>query len=103
VRGLSGGEGFIDDHGAMIRATAALIATAAIAIIAPAPDASAVVVRHFANCTAMHRVYPHGVGRRGAHDHTSGTPVTNFFRNNALYNANSGSDRDHDGIACEQA
>jgi hypothetical protein len=38
-----------------------------------------------------------------APSHTSGTSVTNFFRNTALYNANSGSDRDHDGIACEQA
>ena len=87
----------------MIRTCVAVLTATAIAALAPAPDASAVVVRHFANCTAMHRVYPHGVGRRGAHDHTSGTPVTNFFRNNALYSANSGSDRDHDGIACENA
>jgi hypothetical protein len=49
----------------------------------------------------MHRVYPHGVGRRHAHDHTSGTPVRNFFRHNRLYAANTGSDRDGDHIACE--
>jgi hypothetical protein len=50
----------------------------------------------------MHHVYPHGVGRVHAHDHvTSGTPVTNFKRSNALYAANSGSDRDHDLVACE--
>ena len=24
--------------------------------------------------------YRHGVGKRFAHDHTSGTPVTNFYR-----------------------
>lgn len=85
--------------------TRALIAAAAVAAstLIPTTDASAVVVRTFANCTAMHRVYAHGVGRRYAHDHTSGTPVTNFFRNNAIYRANSGSDRDHDGIACEKA
>jgi len=34
----------------------------------------------FRNCTAMHTVYPNGVGRYGARDHTSGTPVTNFRR-----------------------
>jgi hypothetical protein len=87
----------------MIRVCAAILTATALAVLAPVSDASAVTARHFANCTAMHRVYPHGVGRRGAHDHTSGTPVTNFFRSNALYSANSGSDRDHDGIACEKA
>jgi hypothetical protein len=46
---------------------------------------------------------PHGVGKRGAHDHTSGRPVTNFFRNNRLYAANTSLDRDRDGIACEKA
>jgi hypothetical protein len=51
----------------------------------------------------MHKVYPHGVGKRGAHDHTSGRPVTNFFRNNRLYAANTSLDRDRDGIACEKA
>jgi hypothetical protein len=73
----------------------------ACALLVPATAANAVVIRHFANCTAMHKRYPHGVGRRYAHDHTSGTPVTNFFRNNALYLANSSMDRDHDRIACE--
>jgi hypothetical protein len=73
----------------------------AISTVAPVTNASAVVARTFANCTAMHRVYKHGVGRRHAHDHTSGTPVTNFYRNNALYYANRKSDRDGDGIACE--
>jgi hypothetical protein len=85
------------------RALSAIVgcAIAISATLIPVGDASAVVVRTFANCTAMHRVYKHGVGRRYAHDHTSGTPVTNFYRNNALYYANRGSDRDHDGIACE--
>ena len=86
----------------LTRALIVVVAVAASTVI-PMTDASAVPIRTFANCTAMHRVYAHGVGRRYAHDHTSGTPVTNFFRNNALYSANSGSDRDHDGIACEKA
>jgi hypothetical protein len=63
--------------------------------VQPAPN------KTLANCTAMHRVYKHGVGRLHARDHTSGTPVTTFYRNNALYNANARSDRDKDGIACE--
>ena len=86
------------------RAASTVLGLAIIAISAtqlPITDASAVTVRSFANCTAMHRVYKHGVGRRNAHDHTSGTPVTNFYRDNALYYANRKSDRDHDGIACE--
>lgn len=59
-------------------------------------------VAHFSNCTAMHRVYPHGVGLYGAHDHTSGTPVTTFARRPKVYWANKGLDRDHDRIACEK-
>ncbi len=50
----------------------------------------------------MHTVYPHGGGLPGAVDHTSGTPVTTFVRSSALYAANSFSDRDNDGIACEK-
>jgi Excalibur calcium-binding domain len=42
----------------------------------------------------------------GAHDKTSGEPVTNFKRSTKLYRLatgyNAGLDRDHDGIACEQ-
>jgi hypothetical protein len=56
----------------------------------------------FANCTAMHSKYRHGVGKVGAHDHTSGVPVTNFYRSNRLYYLNRGLDRDKDGIACEK-
>jgi hypothetical protein len=38
----------------------------------------------------------------GAHDHTSGVPVTNFYRSNRLYYLNRHLDRDKDGIACEK-
>jgi hypothetical protein len=57
----------------------------------------------FRNCTALNRVYPHGVGRYGARDRTrSGDPVTNFRRSTRLYLQNIRLDRDKDGIACEK-
>jgi len=58
----------------------------------------------YQNCDALHRDYPHGVGRVGAQDQTSdGTaPVTDFTQNDAVYAANATSDTDGDGIACEQ-
>jgi hypothetical protein len=59
------------------------------------------------NCAAVNARYPHGVGKVGAHDHTTGDPVANFKRSNKLYalamSQNRGLDRDKDGIACEQA
>ena len=80
----------------------ALMAIAAVAVTPVAADAQAAKARVFKNCTEMHKVYPHGVGKVGARDHTSGTPVTTFKRSNALYAANTKSDRDKDGIACEK-
>jgi hypothetical protein len=58
----------------------------------------------YANCDAMHKVFPHGVGKPFAKDHTvSGTnPVTNYYVSTWIYNGNTGLDRDKDGIACEQ-
>ena len=56
----------------------------------------------YKNCTALNKAYPHGVGRKGARDKTSGTPVRNFKVSNSLYAANRRSDRDGDGIACEK-
>jgi hypothetical protein len=56
----------------------------------------------YRNCTALNKHYSHGVGRKGARDHTSGVRVTNFTRNNRVYRQNKSKDRDHDGIACEK-
>jgi len=58
----------------------------------------------YANCAALNKVYPHGVGRTGARDKVSGKtkPVTNFTRNDAVYRENIGKDRDGDGVACEK-
>jgi hypothetical protein len=61
-----------------------------------------VLALRFDNCTATHRYYPHGIGKPGAHDHTSGTPVTTFYLSTTLYQANTELDRDRDGIACEK-
>jgi hypothetical protein len=67
------------------------------------PLVDVVLLRVFANCTAMHTPYKHGVGRTGAREHvTSGEPVTTFFVSTALYNANGRLDRDKDSVACEQ-
>jgi hypothetical protein len=77
------------------------VATAALMVGAFGAGTSE-AARSFPNCAALNRVYPHGVGRPGAHDHTSGTPVTNFKRSSSLYRANRGRDRDGDGIACEK-
>jgi hypothetical protein len=57
----------------------------------------------FANCKQLNAVYPHGVGRAGAVDHTTGKPVTDFTVNSSVYNANTARDGDGDGIACEKA
>ena len=68
-----------------------------------AVSSTAAASKKYRNCTALNKVYPHGVGRVGARDHTSGTPVTNFKRSNKLYRENKSRDRDKDGIACEKA
>jgi hypothetical protein len=61
----------------------------------------------YKNCTNLNKKYPHGLGKIGARDHTSGDPVTNFKRSTKLYKLamsyNRGLDRDKDGIACEKA
>ena len=64
------------------------------------------VVAPWKNCTQVNHKYPHGIGKVGTHDRTSGDPVTNFKRSNRLYaiamKNNKGLDRDKDGIACEK-
>lgn len=90
-------------------ATAATAATAqaptsvrAVAVVKPM-----VVKYKFKNCTALNKVYAHGVGKSGARDHTSGTPVTDFKKSTSLYKKiikyRKSLDRDKDGIACERA
>src|SRR6478672_10445440 len=76
-----------------------LLAVSAAAVSVPLQTVSAEAVTDYANCAALNKVYPHGVGLKNAHDHTSGTPVTNFARKPVVYRANKKSDRDGDGIA----
>lgn len=58
----------------------------------------------YSNCAALNVVYPYGVGRPGAVDHTrTGTdPVRSFIVSSAVYGLNTARDADHDGIACER-
>jgi hypothetical protein len=71
-----------------------------------ATNAEAAAKYKFANCAALNKVYPHGVGKATAKDKTSGKRVTTFKKDTKLYKkiiANrSGLDRDKDGIACEK-
>ena len=86
----------------------ALVVAASIALAGPvAVTADAHTTGIHDNCTQLNKKWPHGVGRRGAVDRTSGTPVRNFFKSTKAYNAadrhNGTLDRDNDGIACEKA
>jgi hypothetical protein len=90
------------------RASAALVVVA-IVLGLGVPLASAAIERvpaRWKNCTVVNKRYPHGVGKVGARDRTSGEPVTTFRRSNLLYRTamryNRGLDRDKDGIACEK-
>jgi endonuclease YncB( thermonuclease family) len=82
-------------------------ATTAVLLLAGTAVTSAeasTTAKTYANCTALNKVYPHGVGKTGAVDRVRGStkPVTNFTRNNAAYAANTKSDRDGDKVACEK-
>ena len=79
-----------------------LVAATTAALLLAGAASSHAAAKTYKNCTAMNKAYPHGVGRKGARDKTSGTPVTNFKVSNSIYAANRKSDRDKDGIACEK-
>ena len=87
-----------------VRQVVAAMAVSSLLVLGAVAPVTAVTPKHYKNCTALNKVYPHGVGRRHAHDHVSGStqPVTNFKRSNTLYELNKGSDRDGDKIACEK-
>ena len=84
-----------------IAATSLAVAASGLMVTAPAADAGSI----YRNCTALHTKWKHGVGKKYAHDHTSGVPVRNFYHSTYWYGVaqrhNSGLDRDKDGIACE--
>jgi hypothetical protein len=91
----------------MSRSLLAILTISAVLLASPAVAAVGVAPAVYKNCTNLNKRYPHGLGRLGARDHTSGTPVRNFTRSTKLYklamSSNRGLDRDKDGIACEKA
>jgi uncharacterized membrane protein len=84
-------------------ASGALVAVTSAGLLLAGAAPSQAAATKYKNCAALNKVYPHGVGKKGARDKTSGTPVTNFTVSASVYAANKGSDRDGDGIACEKA
>jgi Excalibur calcium-binding domain len=87
-------------------AGAVLVAGAILFAGAPFATGAAAVPAPWKNCTQVNKKYRHGVGKVGARDKTSGTPVTTFKRSTFLYRTamryNRGLDRDKDGIVCEK-
>jgi hypothetical protein len=85
---------------------AALALALTVAGVGVSPAQAATQPYRFKNCTALNKVYKHGVGRVHAKDKTSGKPVTTFKHSDALYKKvikyRAGLDRDKDGIACEK-
>jgi hypothetical protein len=91
------------------RSVAAAAAVALLIGVVPAADAAqstgVPTVKRYANCKALNKVYPHGVGKPGAKDKVrkGAKPVTNFKRSKRIYKAQPRTlDRDRDGIACEK-
>ena len=83
---------------AAVTAVAAVTTTLALGAVNPADAAG----RSFANCTAMPKVYKHGVAKSRAAANKqvragNGRPAVKP----AVYAANKKSDRDKDGTACE--
>ncbi len=104
IIGLAVAAGLVFGPVAVVDAAApvAVTATTVSTFGSTAPSAQP-VAKKYKNCSALNKKYKHGVGKKGAKDHTSsGDPVTNFKRSNALYAKNRHLDRDHDKIACEK-
>ena len=73
---------------------------AAIALVAFASVAMAATT--YANCTALHKHYSYGVAKSSkAAQYQVNTGHYRPYVSLSLYNANSFSDRDKDGTACE--
>jgi hypothetical protein len=86
---------------------AIVVASAVVALASAISTPAHAAVPWWKSCSALHKRYPHGIGKLGARDHTSGKPVRTFKRSNRLYATatahNRRLDRDRDGIACESA
>ena len=81
---------------------ASLAASAVVLSATAVPASAAPAPKSYKNCTELNKVYPHGVGKKGARDKTSDERVTTFRVNTTVYKLNTARDRDNDGIACEK-
>lgn len=90
----------------MRRALAGVISISLVAIMGAVTAEAASAApkpKKYADCKALNKVYPHGVGRTAAaKDKTSGVKVTTFKVDKAVYDLNTARDRDKDKIACEK-
>jgi hypothetical protein len=82
---------------------ASVVALSLLGIAVPA-QAAPPKPKKYANCTALNKVYRHGVAKKGARDKVTGKtkPVTAFTVQTTTYTLNKASDRDKDGVACEK-
>jgi hypothetical protein len=63
-------------RGLSIKSVSPLAATGAIVLgVASALAATGAIPARWKNCKAVNSRYPHGMGRFGAHDRTTGVPV----------------------------
>ena len=81
-----------------------VMATCAVLVVPVASADAAPRPVRYKNCTALNKVYKHGVARPGARDRVRGSakPVTTFAVNAKVYQLNTRLDGDRDGIACEK-
>lgn len=81
----------------------AALSLAPLVVAAPA-HATLPKPRAYANCVALNKVYPHGVGKSATvRDKTTSTyKVRNFVVDPKTYALNPARDGDKDGIACER-
>ena len=69
-------------------------------LLVPAVSQASTAAKKFKNCTELNKVYPGGVAKPGAVN-KGGTTTQRPTIDASLYKANIKSDRDKDGIACE--
>jgi hypothetical protein len=86
--------------------TAAALLGGGLVVAAGPAQAAYAPVKRFQNCTAMHQVsaYKGGVRRAGATDRRASGGVAKYkpYTSTKTYHLNAFSDRDKDGVACEQ-
>ena len=84
------------------RSAVGVLAAVAVTSLALSVSTPAEAATKFANCTAMHRVYKHGVAKSTT---AANKQVRDGYGRPAVrpkvYRANINSDRDKDGTACE--